>query len=82
MILLEQALSGKLISDEIQYASGSLTEIIDADTDSYTKDNDQNIDLRVSRILNFPVKHKEQYKHETVLTAFIQLVNEEGKYFK
>lgn len=75
---MEQALTGKQISDEMHYISGSLTEIIDADIDSYCRDSDRNIDLRISKILNFPQKHKEPNKHVTVLTAFIQLVNEEG----
>lgn len=76
-MLLEQALCAKQISDEIQTLS-SLTEIIDGDMD--VKDNNQNLDMRQSRILQFPVVRKESNKYTTILTAYIQLNNEEGRY--
>lgn len=78
-ILLEQALSGKEISDEIDTVPGSMTEIADLEWDSNSKSKDQNDELRCSKLLDFPIPQKEMNKHVTVLTGFIKLFNEEGK---
>lgn len=77
-MLLEQILSAKQIPDELQTISGSLTEIIDIEYEN--KENNRNIDLRQSRILEFPTLRKDSNKNTTVLTAYVQLCNEEGKY--
>lgn len=77
IFLLEQTLSENQIPDLLETMTGSLTEIMDIDYEK--KENDQNIDLRQSRIFKFPKVCKDSIKQKTGLTAYIQLINQEGK---
>lgn len=77
--LMEEALTGKQIVDEVRKKGGSLLEIIDVDWDAESKSNNLTEKFRQSRILNFPNKHCDNETYVTPLTAFIKLYNEAGK---
>lgn len=76
---MEQGLTGKQVFDEIVKDNTTLSEIVDIGCDVDNETTDQNEALRHSRIVNCPNKRKVAQKHESVLTAFIKLQNDDGK---
>lgn len=76
---MEQTISNKNIHDTIDGCQEESMEIVDIELDP-NKKIDEFEKFRNSRIVKMPEELKEENKKiQSVLTAFIKLVNDDGK---